>query len=171
MDIDFSRLSQETGYLTLKGSKQNHFNNEVVTIQCTVLEVLKFLDIDPTVQRKLDEQKVSSIGKSRASLPEARDFLLSVREGYRAEEEFVRRPAPEAYPARKRITGTAQPASRRQSRRRNPQAPAVRYGSPGKGVRRPVHPHREWRPSAAPSCCLRPQRSSPPAAPRQRPWP
>ena len=63
MDIDFSRLSQETGYLTLKGSKQNHFNNEVVTIQCTVLEVLKFLDIDPTVQRKLDEQKVSSIGK------------------------------------------------------------------------------------------------------------
>ena len=83
MDIDFTRLSQETGYLTLKGSKQNHFNNEVVTIQCTVLEVLKFLDIDPTVQRKLDEQKVSSIGKYiQYGLPHKKESSAMLWDGF-----------------------------------------------------------------------------------------
>lgn len=57
----FSR--SKSNYITLNGVKGNQFNHEVITIQCTVNDVLKFLEIDRNVQRDLDENKVASISK------------------------------------------------------------------------------------------------------------
>lgn len=63
MDLSILKQTEAKSYITLKGNKQNQFNNEVVTVQCAVNDVLRFLDIDVTVQRELDDQKVASIGK------------------------------------------------------------------------------------------------------------
>ncbi|MGX4669834.1 DNA sulfur modification protein DndB [Cerasibacillus sp. JNUCC 74] len=50
-------------YITLNGVKGTQFKKDVMSIQCTVNDVLKFLQIDSNVQRELDENKVASIGQ------------------------------------------------------------------------------------------------------------
>lgn len=62
--MDLSLISRKTvNYITLKGVRSNHFGQSVISIQSTVNEVLKFLEIDPQVQRDSDESKISSIKK------------------------------------------------------------------------------------------------------------
>lgn len=60
--MDLTEISRKSGnFITLKGVSGKQFNNEVISIQCTANEVLKFLDIDRSVQREADERKISSI--------------------------------------------------------------------------------------------------------------
>jgi DNA sulfur modification protein DndB len=63
--MDLSTLTSRTkkGFITLSGIKREQFNQDVITIQCTVNDILKFLEIDIRVQRELDENKVASIGQ------------------------------------------------------------------------------------------------------------
>ncbi|GAE32815.1 DNA sulfur modification protein DndB [Halalkalibacter hemicellulosilyticus] len=62
--MDLSTIKRKTSnYLTLKGVKSEQFSYKVISIQCTVNEVLKFLEIDQEVQRQSDENKISSIKK------------------------------------------------------------------------------------------------------------
>lgn len=62
--MDLTEISRKNGnFITLKGVSGKQFNNEVISIQCTANEVLKFLDIDRSVQREADERKISSIKK------------------------------------------------------------------------------------------------------------
>jgi len=52
-----------SNYITLNGVRNYQFSHEVISIQCTVNDVLKFLEVDKNVQRELDETKVASIGQ------------------------------------------------------------------------------------------------------------
>jgi DNA sulfur modification protein DndB len=62
--VDLTTISRKSGnFITLKGVSGKQFNHKVVSIQCTVNEVLKFLEIDQDVQREADENKISSIKK------------------------------------------------------------------------------------------------------------
>ncbi|MGE6379215.1 DNA sulfur modification protein DndB [Peribacillus muralis] len=62
--MDLTTISRKSGnFITLKGVSGKQFNHQVISIQCTVNEVLKFLEIDQDVQREADENKVSSIKK------------------------------------------------------------------------------------------------------------
>lgn len=62
--MDLTTISRKnSNYITLRGIKGNHFNYQVISIQCTVNEILMFLDIDQNVQRESDENKISSIKK------------------------------------------------------------------------------------------------------------
>ncbi|MDQ0802605.1 DNA sulfur modification protein DndB [Priestia megaterium] len=62
--MDLTTISRKSGnFITLKGVSGNQFNHQVISIQCTVNEVLKFLEIDQEVQREADENKISSIKK------------------------------------------------------------------------------------------------------------
>ncbi|MCH4825551.1 DNA sulfur modification protein DndB [Planococcus halocryophilus] len=65
MTLNLSSLSSEVkkSYITMSGIKREQFNQEVITIQCTVNDILKFLEVDLKVQRELDENKVASIGQ------------------------------------------------------------------------------------------------------------
>ncbi|NCT39644.1 DGQHR domain-containing protein [Bacillus sp. EB93] len=62
--MDLTTISRKKGnFITLKGVSGIQFNHQVISIQCTVNEVLKFLEIDQDVQRESDENKISSIKK------------------------------------------------------------------------------------------------------------
>ncbi|NQD66047.1 DGQHR domain-containing protein [Bacillus haikouensis] len=62
--MDLTKISRKSGnFITLKGVCGKQFNHKVISIQCTVNEVLKFLEIDQEVQREADENKISSIKK------------------------------------------------------------------------------------------------------------
>lgn len=65
MAINIAGLSSvvKKNYITLSGIKREQFNQDVITIQCTVNDILKFLEVDIKVQRELDENKVASIGQ------------------------------------------------------------------------------------------------------------
>lgn len=52
-----------TNYLTMFGIKGNQFGQEVISLQCSVDYVLKFLEIDRSVQRDMLEKQVASISK------------------------------------------------------------------------------------------------------------
>ncbi len=63
MDLSSLTSGAKKGFITLSGIKRMQFNQDVITIQCTVNDILKFLEIDIRVQRELDENKVASIGQ------------------------------------------------------------------------------------------------------------
>lgn len=65
MSIDLSSIADNAkrSYITLYGLKREQFNFDVISIQCTVNEILKLLEIDNDVQRDLDESKVANISK------------------------------------------------------------------------------------------------------------
>ncbi|KXH86971.1 hypothetical protein AU377_13330 [Sporosarcina sp. HYO08] len=63
MDLSFLTSGTKKNYITLNGIKRKQFNQEVITVQCKVNDILKFLEIDRRVQRELDENKVASIGQ------------------------------------------------------------------------------------------------------------
>ncbi|MEY2369405.1 DNA sulfur modification protein DndB [Lysinibacillus capsici] len=50
-------------YITIHGVKGNQFGHEVISAQCTVDYVLKFLEVDKAVQRDMIEKQVASISK------------------------------------------------------------------------------------------------------------
>ncbi|QFY03802.1 DGQHR domain-containing protein (plasmid) [Bacillus cereus] len=52
-----------TNYLTMFGIKGSQFGKEVISLQCSVDYILKFLEIDRSVQRDMIEKQVSSISK------------------------------------------------------------------------------------------------------------
>lgn len=62
-DLSILTNHRKKNYITLNGIKGDQFNQEVITIQCTVSDILKFLEIDRNVQRELDEAKVASISQ------------------------------------------------------------------------------------------------------------
>ncbi|MCL9662069.1 DGQHR domain-containing protein [Paenibacillus hunanensis] len=63
--LDLSQLSRDRRgnqiVLNAVGGKQ--FNQEVISVQCTVNDVLKFLEIDKYVQRDIEDKRVVEIGK------------------------------------------------------------------------------------------------------------
>lgn len=61
--MDLSNLLGYENYLTLKAIKGNHFGKSVLSVQCTASQILKFIEIDRTVQRDLIDQHVSDIQK------------------------------------------------------------------------------------------------------------
>ena len=63
MDLSILTGGNKKNFITLSGIKRKQFNQDVITIQCTVNDILKFLGIDTRVQRELDENKVASIGQ------------------------------------------------------------------------------------------------------------
>ncbi|GAB1770503.1 DNA sulfur modification protein DndB [Bacillus sp. ME75] len=52
-----------SNYITMYGVQGNQFGHEVVSAQCTVDYILKFLETDRDVQREMIEKQVSSISK------------------------------------------------------------------------------------------------------------
>ncbi|MGR6899330.1 DNA sulfur modification protein DndB [Rummeliibacillus sp. BSL5] len=63
MDLSILTGGTKKNFITLSGIKREQFNQDVITIQCTVNDILKFLEVDIRVQRELDENKVASIGQ------------------------------------------------------------------------------------------------------------
>ncbi|WP_156576506.1 DNA sulfur modification protein DndB [Bacillus luti] len=63
MGIDFTTLSAKPHYISLNGIKGNQFGHNVISLQCTVDNVLKFLEIDKSVQRERNEIHVAEISK------------------------------------------------------------------------------------------------------------
>lgn len=61
--LDLSQISRRANQLVLSGVQGLQFGKDVVTVQCTINEVLKFIDIDRSVQRELDTDKVTRIGQ------------------------------------------------------------------------------------------------------------
>ncbi len=60
---DLSTLSTTSHYITLKGVQGIQFNHSVISTQCTVNNILKFMDVDKSVQRDTIEQQISNISK------------------------------------------------------------------------------------------------------------
>src|SRR5690625_2257666 len=50
-------------YLSFRATRGDQFGQNVITLQCTVDEIIKFFIVDKSVQRKLDESHVSNIQK------------------------------------------------------------------------------------------------------------
>lgn len=62
--MDIGSLVEPSGnFITMFGVAGNQFGYEVISTQCTVEYVLKFLEIDKSVQREIIEQQVSNISK------------------------------------------------------------------------------------------------------------
>jgi len=62
--LDLSTISnKKNNYLILKGIRGRQFSHNVISIQCTVNDILKFLEINREVQRESDSNKISSISK------------------------------------------------------------------------------------------------------------
>ncbi|GMG76861.1 DNA sulfur modification protein DndB [Priestia megaterium] len=62
--MDLRTLSnKKNNYLTLKGIRGRQFTHNVISIQCSVNDILKFLEIKREVQRESDDNKISSISK------------------------------------------------------------------------------------------------------------
>lgn len=56
-------IDDSSNYITMYGVRGNQFGHEVISVQCTVDYVLKFLEIDKSVQREMIETQVSNICK------------------------------------------------------------------------------------------------------------
>ncbi|MGU9545272.1 DNA sulfur modification protein DndB [Bacillus cereus] len=56
-------IDSNSNYITIHGIKGKQFGHEVISAQCTVDYVLKFLEIDKSVQREMIERQVSNISK------------------------------------------------------------------------------------------------------------
>lgn len=61
--IDFNNLGEKTNFTSFKATQGFQFGKSVVTIQCTVNEIIKFVEIDQNVQRELVSQHVANIQK------------------------------------------------------------------------------------------------------------
>jgi DNA sulfur modification protein DndB len=61
--MDLSVLSRKTNQIVLKAVGGTQFNQKVISAQCTVNDVLKFLEIDREVQRDIDTERVALISK------------------------------------------------------------------------------------------------------------
>ncbi|WP_191567310.1 DNA sulfur modification protein DndB [Metabacillus idriensis] len=62
--MSFIDIADDTGnYITMYGVQGNQFGHNVVSAQCTVDYVLKFLEVDKSVQREIIETQVSAISK------------------------------------------------------------------------------------------------------------
>lgn len=61
--MDLSGLTKKSNQIVLNGVRGMQFGKEVISVQCTVNDVLKFLEIDRDVQRDVDTNKVASIRK------------------------------------------------------------------------------------------------------------
>lgn len=61
--MDFSILDTKNNQIILKGVRGYQFNKEIISVQCTVSDILRFLSVDKNVQRELDTNKVASISK------------------------------------------------------------------------------------------------------------
>lgn len=61
--MDLSRISKKSNQIILKCNGGVQFNQQVISLQCSVNDVLKFLEIDREVQRDIDTERVSSISK------------------------------------------------------------------------------------------------------------
>ncbi|MFD0960975.1 DNA sulfur modification protein DndB [Paenibacillus chungangensis] len=61
--MDLSGISKRTNQIVLKAIGGTQFNQRVISVQCTVNDVLKFLEIDREVQRDIDTERVASISK------------------------------------------------------------------------------------------------------------
>jgi DNA sulfur modification protein DndB len=63
MGIDLTVLSTKPHYITLNGVQGNQFGHNVISSQCTVDNILRFLEIDKSVQRESIETHVAEISK------------------------------------------------------------------------------------------------------------
>jgi len=61
--LDLSSIRRRSNQLVLNAIEGIQFGKIVVTIQCTANDILKFIDVDRTVQRELDSDKVTGIGR------------------------------------------------------------------------------------------------------------
>jgi DNA sulfur modification protein DndB len=62
--VRFDDIIDSTGnFITIHGVKGNQFGHEVISAQCTVDYVLKFLEVDKAVQRDMIETQVANLSK------------------------------------------------------------------------------------------------------------
>ncbi|OMD80420.1 MULTISPECIES: DNA sulfur modification protein DndB [Paenibacillus] len=61
--MDLSVLSKKNNQIVLKASGGLQFGQTVISTQCSVNDVLKFLEIDREVQRDIDTERVGQISK------------------------------------------------------------------------------------------------------------
>lgn len=61
--MDFSNFNTKSNQIILNGVQGLQFNKRIISAQCTVEDILKFIYVDKTVQRDLDTNKVASISK------------------------------------------------------------------------------------------------------------
>jgi len=61
--LDISQISRRASQLVLNAVEGNQFGKRVITVHCTVNDVLKFIDTDRSVQRELDPDRVTAIGR------------------------------------------------------------------------------------------------------------
>lgn len=61
--INFTEIGQQKNFTTFKATKGQQFGKSVVSIQCTIIEILKFIEIDSSVQREIIDQHVAEIQK------------------------------------------------------------------------------------------------------------
>ena len=59
--INFTAIGQKKNFTTFKATQGQQFGKCVVSIQCTVNEILKFIEIDKSVQREIIDQHVAEI--------------------------------------------------------------------------------------------------------------
>lgn len=62
-NYDFSVLDSKNNSIVLDAVQGFQFDKEIISVQCTVKDVLKFIYIDRNVQRDLDTYKVACISK------------------------------------------------------------------------------------------------------------
>lgn len=56
-------FSNGSNTISLKAEKGNHFGNEILSLQCAVSQVLKFIEIDKSVQRDILSYHVANLQK------------------------------------------------------------------------------------------------------------
>lgn len=75
--LDLSVLGKKGNQIVLKAAKGIQFGQEIVTAQCSVNDVLKFLLIDRDVQRDIAPERVSAISKYIQSGIEGEDIFFA----------------------------------------------------------------------------------------------
>lgn len=75
--MDLSVLGKKSNQIVLKATKGTQFNQSIVTAQCSVNDVLKFLTVDRDVQRDLAPERVSVISKYIQSGITGEDIFFS----------------------------------------------------------------------------------------------
>lgn len=75
--MDLSILGTKRNQITLKATSGKQFGQEIITAQCTVNDVLKFLMIDREVQRDIAPERVSLISKYIQGGLEGEDIFFS----------------------------------------------------------------------------------------------
>ncbi|MDT2263039.1 hypothetical protein P7H12_04455 [Paenibacillus larvae] len=61
--INFTAIGQKENFTTFKATQGQQFGKCVVSIQCTVNEILKFIEIDKSVQREIIDQHLLNFSK------------------------------------------------------------------------------------------------------------